>query len=329
MRKFPAVFAAALAVAVIAHTDNGHAQNDPALKVTLAGGSVGGAWSAIGNAIGEGIRRQAPGTAFSYEPGRDAANVQLVSTGRAQLGIAHAQIALRAIAGQPPFAEKFANVRAVSLIDSEAAWQAVTPANSKVESLEQIKQNRIPVRVTANLRGTLMAVATEEAFKAAGAPFADIERWGGKVHYVAYNDALDMLKAGQVDIVTNVLDFPSRQLVTASRESPVRFVKFGTDVVDKVGKSLGTEPVQIKANTYGFQPEAVDTFRAHVVLLTAADAPDAQVTTIVRAIINNFDYLKTAHATMARLDRKALPNTGGVPLHPAAEKVYREAGLLR
>ena len=38
---------------------------------------------------------------------------------------------------------------------------------------------------------------------------------------------------------------------------------------------------------------------------------------------------KTAHATMARLDRTALPNTGGVPLHPAAEKAYREAGIIR
>ncbi len=321
--------AAIAAAFTILFATGAQAQQDPPLKVTLAGGSVGGAWSAIGSAIGESIRRQAPGTAFSYEPGRDAANVQLVSTGRAQLGIAHAQIALRAISGQAPFAEKFANVRGVSLIDSEAAWQAVTPVNGKIESLEQIRQSRTPVRVTVNLRGTLMAVASEEAFKAAGVPFADIERWGGKVHYVAYNDALEMLKAGQVDIVTNVLDFPSRQLATAARESPVRFVKFNPDVVDKVSKSLGAEPVRIAANTYNFQPEAVDTFRAHVVLLTAADAPDAQVATIVRAIINHFDYLKTAHSTMARLDRTALPNTGGVPLHPAAEKAYREAGIIR
>jgi uncharacterized protein len=320
---------AALAIMLAAGALPAQAQQDAPLKVTLAGGSVGGAWSAIGNAIGESIRRQAPGTAFSYEPGRDAANVQLVSTGRAQLGIAHAQIALRAISGQPPFAEKFANVRGVSLIDSEAAWQAVTPLSSKIESLDQIRQNRTPVRVTVNLRGTLMAVASEEAFKAAGVPFADLERWGGKVHYVAYNDALEMLKAGQVDIVTNVLDFPSRQLVTASRDNPVRFVKIGPDVVGKVSKSLGAEPIRIAASTYTFQPEAVDTFRAHVVLLTAADAPDAQVATIVRGIINNFDFIKTAHATMARLDRTALPNTGGVPLHPAAEKVYREAGIIR
>jgi TRAP-type uncharacterized transport system substrate-binding protein len=54
-------------------------------KITLVGGSVGGAWSAIGNAIGETIRREAPGSSFGYEPGREAANIQLVSQGKVEL----------------------------------------------------------------------------------------------------------------------------------------------------------------------------------------------------------------------------------------------------
>lgn len=322
-----AIIAAALATALAAGP--AAAQQDPALKVTLAGGSVGGAWSAIGNAIGESIRRQAPGTAFSYEPGRDAANVQLVATGKAQLGIAHAQIARRAMAGEAPFTQKFENVRGVSLIDSQAAWQAVARADSPIQSLEQIRQNRTPVRVTANLRGTLMAVASEEAFKAAGVPFGDIEKWGGKVHYVAYNDALEMLKAGQVDIVTNVLEFPSRQLTTFARDHDLKFVRMAPDVVPKVNAALGSKPITIPANAYSFQKEPVQTFHAHVILLTSADVPEAQVASIVRGILNNFDFVKSSHATMARLDRSALPDTGGVPLHPGAERAYREAGLIR
>ena len=39
-------------------------------------------WSTMGTAIGETIRLQSPGSSFTYEPGVDAANVQLVSTGR-------------------------------------------------------------------------------------------------------------------------------------------------------------------------------------------------------------------------------------------------------
>lgn len=317
--------AAAAAPAILA-ARGGAAQE--AMRITLAGGSVGGAWSAIGNAIGESIRRAVPGSAFSYEPGRDAANVLLVSQGRVQLGIAHAQIALRAIKGEAPFDRAMPNVRAVSLIDSEAAWQALVREGGPVSSIEEIAQKRAPVRVTANLRGTLMALATEEAFAAAGAPFAQIERWGGRTHYIAWNDALEMLKNNQADIITNVVDFPSRQVINATREMPVRMLKLGPEVVTKVNERLGSTPVTIPANSYPFQPEALNTFRAHVILLTSSDVPEDTIETIVKAMIGNFDAIKRSHATMARLEPKALPDTGGVALHPGAAKAYRAAGLL-
>ena len=54
--------AASAALSTAAHAQAG------AMKVTLAGGSVGGAWSAIGNAIGETLRKEYPGTSFTYEP---------------------------------------------------------------------------------------------------------------------------------------------------------------------------------------------------------------------------------------------------------------------
>lgn len=306
----------------------GLARAQEALRLTLAGGSVGGAWSAIGNAIGEAIRREHPGTAFSYEPGRDAANVTLVSQGRVQLGIAHAQIALRAIKGEAPFDRAMPDIRGVSLIDSEAAWQPLVRAGAPVSTLEEIAEKRAPVRVTANLRGTMMALATEEAFAAAGAPLPQIERWGGRVHYVAWNDALEMLKNNQVDIITNVVDFPSRLVLNAVRGLDVRFLGFGPALVEKVNARLGTTPITIPANAYPFQPEAVHTFRAHVVLLTSAAVPAATVEAVVNAIIAHFDTIKRAHATMARLEVRALPDTGGVALHEGAQRAYRAAGLM-
>ena len=317
--------AAAAAPAVLA-TRGLSAQE--ALRITLAGGSVGGAWSAIGNAIGESIRRAVPGSAFSYEPGRDAANVLLVAEARVQLGIAHAQIALRAIKGEPPFERAMPNLRAVSLIDSEAAWQALVREGGPVASLEEIARRRVPVRVTANLRGTVMALATEEAFAAAGAPFAQIERWGGRTHHVAWNDALEMLKNGRADIITNVVDFPSRQVINATRVLPVRFLRMGPEIIARVNARLGSTPITIPAGSYPFQPDPIETFRAHVILLTSSEVSATTIETIVKAMIANFDAIKRSHATMARLEPRALPDTGGVALHPGAAAAYRAAGLI-
>ena len=297
------------------------------LKLTLAGGSVGGAWSASGNAIGETIRREAPGAAFSYEPGRDAANVQLVATGRVQLGIAHTQMALRALKGEAPFERAFPNVRALALIDPQAALQFVVRAASAVQSLEQVKRERIPLKLAVNLRGTMMAIATEEAFKAAGVTFQEIEAFGGRVHFVDYNTALDMLKAGQVDMSVNMLAFPSGQLANATRDLPVRMVGLDKPVIERMTKDVGTQPIDIPGASYPFQPATVHTVTGTVALLAATELPEAQAEAIVAAMLKHFDYLKAAHATMARMTPKDLPVTAPVALHPGAIKAYRAAGI--
>ena len=297
------------------------------LKLTMAGGSVGGAWSAIGNAIGETIRREAPGAAFSYEPGRDAANVQLVATGRVQLGIAHTQMALRALKGEGPFERAFPNVRALALIDPQAALQFVVRAASPVQSLEQVRRERVALRLAVNLRGTMMAIATEEAFKASGVTFQELESFGGRVHYVDYNTALDMMKAGQVDMSVNMLAFPSGQLANATRDMPVRMVGLDKSVIERMTRDVGTQPIDIPGGTYPFQAETVHTVTGTVALLAATEMPEAQAEAVVAAMLKHFEYLKAAHATMARMAPKDLPVTAPIALHPGAIKAYRAAGI--
>lgn len=69
---------AALALATALPAAVATAQSNAPMKVTLAGGSVGGAWSVAGNAIGEVLRREYPNTSFTYEPGREQSNILLV-----------------------------------------------------------------------------------------------------------------------------------------------------------------------------------------------------------------------------------------------------------
>src|SRR5690606_4122436 len=126
------------------------AQADGPYKITLAGGSVGGARSAIGTALGEAITSSYPGPHCTYEPGRESSNWMLTSTGKVQLGIAHAQMALRAEKGLEPFPSPLDNIRAIAMIDPEAAVQILASKKSGIQSLEQIKQNKMPVRVSLN-----------------------------------------------------------------------------------------------------------------------------------------------------------------------------------
>lgn len=327
LRRLLATLALAFATGMPAATAS--AQANAPMKVTLAGGSVGGAWSVAGNAIGETLRREYPNTSFTYEPGREQSNILLVSQGRVQLGIAHAQLAGRAIAGGEPFKQPVTNLRAIAVIDPQAAMQVFARQGSGFESFEQVRRDKKPIRVALNLRGTMMALAGEELLAANGMPAKDIEAWGGKVHYVAYNDGLEMMKNQQVDLIINLLAFPSGQVTAATREMPVQMIGVSSEVAGVLDKALGTMPVEVPAKTYDFQTVAVPTVTATVVVVASSTMSDDDAAKIVGAMLKNLDFLKQSHAMMRHLDAVALAKVAPLKLHPGAEKAYRAAGILK
>lgn len=323
------ILAATLALATAVPALLAHAQSNAPMKVTLAGGSVGGAWSVAGNAIGETLRREYPNTSFTYEPGREQSNILLVSQGRVQLGIAHAQLAGRALSGGEPFKQPVTNIRAIAVIDPLAAMQVFARQGSDFQSFEQVRRDKKPIRVALNQRGTMMALAGEELLAAKGIPAKDVEAWGGKVHYVAYNEGLEMMKNKQVDLIVNLLAFPSGQVASATREMPVQMVGLTPEVQGALQKSLGMMPIEVPAKTYDFQPAAVPSATATVVLVANASMSDEDAGKIVSAMLRNMDFLKQSHAMMRQLDPAALARVAPLTLHPGAEKAYRAAGALK
>lgn len=305
----------------------GTAAADP-LKITLAGGSVGGAWSAMGAAIGQTIQQQVPGSSFTYEPGVDAANLQLVFDGRVQLGIAHAQMALRATKGETPFKTKISSLRAIALLDPAATVQIVARKDAPFTDLDQIAKEKKPVRIALNKRGTMMQIAGEQVFEAAGISMKDVAAWGGRVEYVAYNDGLDMLKAGQVDIVLNMLAFPSSQLNRLANDVPLKMLAIPDAAITKINAEAGTKSVTIPAKTYTFEAEDVKTVTGFVVLYGSDKMSDADAETITKGLINHFDYLSKAYPSFARMGKKGLTDVGPIKLAPGAMKAYKDAGLL-
>jgi TRAP transporter TAXI family solute receptor len=319
---------AATTIAGIAIHAAAGAQGAPA-KVTLAGGSVGGAWSAVGTAIGETLRKEYPGISFTYEPGREAGNLLLVSQGKVQLGIAHAQLARQAEAGIEPFTQPLKNVRAIAMIDPEAAVQILATTASGITSIDQIRERKMPVRVALNSKGTLMAVAGEAVFSAHGFSVKDIENWGGRLNYVAYNNGLAMMKNGQIDLIINMLAFPSSQIVNAARDTQFKLIGLGPEAIDRLNKQLGTETISVPASTYAFSPEAATTVRGSVVVMAAAEMKDGEAEAIVSAMLKHFEFLQKSHATLSRLTPESLTRVAPLPLHPGAAAAYRKAGLLK
>lgn len=319
----------ALAAMLLVGTGGTVAAATKPLKITLAGGSVGGAWSAMGAAIGETISRETPGSAFTYEPGVDGANVQLVSMGRVQLGIAHAQMALRGVRDLPPFRHKVSNIEAIALLDPAAVLQIIVREDSKIKSLDQIKKNQMPLRVALNKRGTMMAVAGEEAFKAAGITIKDIQAWGGRVDYVSLGAGLNELKNGQVNMVISMLAYPAAHVNEAARNLKLRLIGLSKPEIATLDSDIGTKAQVIPGGAYAFQPKAVKTVTGKVVLIASDQMPDAEAEIIAKGLIDHYNYLKKAYPSFTRMSPEMLPDVAPLTLHPGAAMAYKAAGFMK
>ena len=326
IKRYAGIFSAALVVGL---AQSPVAQAGGPYNITLAGGSVGGAWSAIGTAIGETIKTQYPGSAFTYEPGRETSNLVLTSEGKVQLGIAHAQMALIAQKGLEPFKKPLTDIRAIALIDPEAAVQILATQSSGITDLAQIKAKKMPVRVSLNQRGTLMSITGEAVLAAYGITVKDIESWGGRVTYGSYSKGLELMKNGQADLIINMLAFPARHVLNAARDTKFTMIGLNAEAIKKLNDELGTESIDIPANTYDFQPSQINTIRGKVILVASTAMSNQEAGDIVGAMLKNFDFLQTAHATLKRLNKDALPQTAPIALHPGAMSAYKAAGVLK
>lgn len=85
----------------------------------------------------------------------------------------------------------------------------------------------------------------------------------------------------------------------------------------------------IPGGLYRGIPADVPTFGVGATVVTRADVPEEVVYTVTRAIFQDFDTLVGLNPALGTLDRDQMIRRGlTAPLHPGAERYYREQGWL-
>jgi TRAP transporter TAXI family solute receptor len=85
----------------------------------------------------------------------------------------------------------------------------------------------------------------------------------------------------------------------------------------------------IPGGMYRGNDEDTTTFGVGATFVTSADVPDEVVYEVVKAVFENIDQFKGLHPAFANLDPAQMANDGlSAPLHPGAERYFREAGLI-
>lgn len=137
------------------------------------------------------------------------------------------------------------------------------------------------------------------------------------------------LCAGKIDSNLMVVGHPSPIVAQEVQQCPHWFIQIqGADVEQLIAERPYYTKGSIAKGLYGL-PQDVHTFGGRATLVTRADAPEAVVHDLVTAVLADLEGLRASNPALATLDPAQMARDGlSAPLHPGAERAFRERGAI-
>ena len=326
-----AVLALVLVLAVV--VGSADAQSSPA-PVTLPFSTLGQgtAWYVYGATMAELLRKTLPaGSNIDVKPfSGGVGNPRLVAKNETPLGLAFTVTNRWAFEGKEAYTEKLENIRA--LVGGFDTYYLVAMATKKlgITSVREIRDKKLPVRVYTQPVGALGEFAGRQLLRAAGLGYNEIKGFGGSTQHVGYNVIIDAFKDGRADIMFAVVTpkHPSVSEIVSSVD--VEFLGLDADTA-KALLPLGYVAATMPPDTFKGQSKPVSTVGFPTVLITNKDLPEPIAYTVTKTILENKDALVRGHGGLAEFEPRTAwqPDKVGIPLHPGAERAYREKGWMK
>jgi TRAP transporter TAXI family solute receptor len=246
-------------------------------------------------------------------------NLNLIQAGKGEIAFALGDSVKFAVEGNADagFKTPLDKLRVVAAIYPNYV-QIVASQESGIKTLADLKGKR--VSVGAPKSGT--ELNARAVFAAAGFGYDDL----AKVEYLPFGESVDLIKNRQLDATLQSAGLGVSSIRDLASSLPTTVVEIPADIVAKLGSPYIA--ATIPAGTYDGQSGDVATAAVPNYLVTSADVPDDVVYAMTKAIFENLDKMVAAHAAAKAISLDAAAKSPPAPLHPGAERYYREAGAM-
>jgi len=289
--------------------------------INVLTGGTSGVYYPLGVALSEiyakgivGSRTQVQATKASVE------NLNLLQQGKGEIAFTLGDSLALAWEGntEAGFPGKLDKLRGIAAIYPNYI-QVVASADSGIKTLADLKGKSLSVGAPKS--GT--ELNARAILGAAGMKYEDL----GKTEYLPFAESVELMKNRQLDSTLQSAGLGVASIRDLATSVKINVVAVPADTVGKIGAPYMA--VTIPAGTYEGQTEDVQTAAVGNFLVTHDGVSEETAYQMTKLLFESLDKMTAAHAAAKAIKLEAAIEGMPIPLHPGAEKFYKEKGIIK
>jgi hypothetical protein len=298
---------------------------DGPVNITIVETNGSGVWYMIANGISESLNQLYDGSVVNIIPGDTVSNAALVNGEQADFGFVHNTIAYQAYNGTGEFDEKLEHLRSVNTFYTSLG-QFFLLDSFGVHTMEDFFEKKPAVRISISTSAT--AKDFENLLSVYGYTLDDLIAWGCQIDNRAIADATSMLADGALDGYYSTIGPGNSHIVANTANKAMTLVEADVEHVEKMAAKYGYVLDTIPKGAYNFLDHDVISYGVFTMLITSDHVSDDVVYKTLKSMHENLDYMKSVHNLIKDLSPESMIQNVAIPLHPGAERFYKELGLM-
>ena len=296
--------------------------------------------SRLGNAVRLSLTAKSndrKGLSLSFATG-SFPEIRGVAEGKFSLAWVNPSVLLTmAYRGKGPFRKRLP-LRTLAVFPSNDVMGFAVHESTGITSLSQIKKERFPLKLSTRLvtpsalreNSTMFTVAA--VMRAAGFSFAELRKWGGKIHLASRPSDPARRASIENGTVNAIFDEGIKSWARTGLENGFRFLPVDGTVLKSM-VAMGYRPTVMHKSRFPGMAEDVTTIDfSGWPMIVRAEMRDDTAYAICEAIEKRKEVIPTDNykpLEMAQLCANDEEAPYDVPLHPGAARFYRERGYLK
>jgi uncharacterized protein len=294
--------------------------------VTIGTGGQTGVYYVVGQSIcrlvnrnqdEHGIKCTAPST------GGSIANLNAIATGEQDMGVVQSDWQYHAYNGSAPdtFPQANKELRAVFSVHPEP-FTVVARQDSGIKTFDDLKGKRVNVgNPGSGARGTMEVLMDRLGWQMSDFSLAAELQSAEQAAALCDN---------KIDAIVFTVGHPSGTIKEATTSCASVLVEVtGPEVEKLVSDNAYYAKATIPGGTYDGTDADIVTFGVGATFVSSTKADEETIYQVVKAVFDNFDRFKRLHPAFANLkEQDMITNNLSAPLHPGAERYYKERGWM-